>query len=65
MPVQAKARLFVIEADEYDNMFLGLKPQIAVVTSVEHDHPDFFPTLESMYSSLSKNLWTCFLTMER
>jgi UDP-N-acetylmuramate--alanine ligase len=46
-----KGRLFVIEADEYDNMFLGLKPQIAVVTSVEHDHPDFFPTLESTYSA--------------
>jgi UDP-N-acetylmuramate--alanine ligase len=46
-----KSRLFVIEADEYDNMFLGLKPQIAVVTSIEHDHPDFFPTLEAMYKS--------------
>lgn len=46
-----KGRLFVIEADEYDNMFLGLKPQIAVVTSVEHDHPDFFPTPESTYSA--------------
>lgn len=37
-------RLFVIEADEYDYMFLGLAPQIAVVTNVEHDHPDLFPT---------------------
>ena len=49
-----KGKLFVIEADEYDNMFLGLKPQIAVVTGVEHDHPDFFPTLESMYSAFEK-----------
>lgn len=37
-------RLFVIEADEYDYMFLGLKPAIALVTNVEHDHPDLFPT---------------------
>lgn len=35
---------FVIEADEYDNMFLGLRPNVAVVTNVEWDHPDFFPT---------------------
>jgi UDP-N-acetylmuramate--alanine ligase len=49
-----KGKLFVIEADEYDNMFLGLKPQIAVVTSVEHDHPDFFPTPESTYSAFEK-----------
>jgi UDP-N-acetylmuramate--alanine ligase len=35
---------FVIEADEYDRMFLGLKPHFAVVTNIEHDHPDIYPT---------------------
>ncbi|MBN1201655.1 MAG: UDP-N-acetylmuramate--L-alanine ligase [Anaerolineae bacterium] len=40
--------LFVIEADEYDHMFLGLRPRIAVVTNIEHDHPDCFPTLENL-----------------
>jgi len=49
-----KGKTFVIEADEYDNMFLGLKPQIALVTSIEHDHPDFFPTLESRYLAFEK-----------
>jgi len=39
-----KGNLFVIEADEYDHMFLGLKPSIEVITNVEHDHPDCFPT---------------------
>lgn len=38
---------FIIEADEYDNMFLGLTPHIEVVMSLEHDHPDCFPTRES------------------
>jgi UDP-N-acetylmuramate--alanine ligase len=38
---------FVIEADEYDRMFLGLEPAIAVITNVEHDHPDCYPTFES------------------
>lgn len=37
---------FVIEADEYDYMFLGLNPSRAVITNVEHDHPDLFPTEE-------------------
>lgn len=37
---------FVIEADEYDRMFLGLNPAIAVVTNIEHDHPDCYPTEE-------------------
>ncbi len=42
---------FVIEADEYDRMFLGLKPRIAVVTNLEHDHPDCYPKFEDMYSA--------------
>ncbi|MGE5072924.1 MAG: UDP-N-acetylmuramate--L-alanine ligase [Anaerolineae bacterium] len=40
--------LFVIEADEYDRMFLGLKPRIEVITNVEHDHPDCYPTYADM-----------------
>ncbi|MBI3160865.1 MAG: UDP-N-acetylmuramate--L-alanine ligase [Chloroflexi bacterium] len=42
---------FVIEADEYDRMFLGLKPQIEVVTNLEHDHPDCYPTFDDMRSA--------------
>ena len=49
-----KGNAFVIEADEYDNMFLGLKPQIEVVTSIEHDHPDFFPTFAAVFESFEK-----------
>jgi UDP-N-acetylmuramate--alanine ligase len=40
-----KGSAFVIEADEYDRMFLGLSPQIIVITNVEHDHPDCYPTV--------------------
>jgi UDP-N-acetylmuramate--alanine ligase len=36
---------FVIEADEYDRTFLGLRPRIAVVTNIEMDHPDCYPEL--------------------
>ena len=35
---------FVLEADEYDRMFLGLRPTVAVVTNVEWDHPDCYPS---------------------
>jgi UDP-N-acetylmuramate--alanine ligase len=40
--------VFVIEADEYDHMFLGLRPDVAVITVVEWDHPDIFPTLQAL-----------------
>jgi len=39
-------KVFVVEADEYDYMFLGLRPNIAVVTNIEWDHPDFFKTAD-------------------
>lgn len=45
---------FVIEADEYDNMFLGLKPNIIVLTSVEWDHPDFFKTESAVLKSFGE-----------
>ncbi|MBN1995678.1 MAG: UDP-N-acetylmuramate--L-alanine ligase [Anaerolineae bacterium] len=40
--------VFIIEADEYDHMFLGLRPIVAVITTVEWDHPDIFPTRQSL-----------------
>ena len=42
---------FVIEADEYDHMFLGLRPRIEVITNLEHDHPDIYPTFEDIYAA--------------
>ncbi len=42
-----RSDVLVIEADEYDNTFHALQPLIAVVTTVDHDHVDVFPTRES------------------
>ena len=44
---------FIIEADEYDYMFLGLSPKVAVITNVEHDHPDCFPTENEYFQAFS------------
>jgi UDP-N-acetylmuramate--alanine ligase len=35
--------VFVAEADESDRSFLVFRPDLAVVTNLEHDHPDEFP----------------------
>ncbi|MEW5871366.1 MAG: UDP-N-acetylmuramate--L-alanine ligase [Chloroflexota bacterium] len=45
---------FVIEADEYDRMFLGLRPSLAVVTNIEHDHPDCYPTAADFYQAFQE-----------
>jgi len=49
-----KGKAFVIEADEYDHMFLGLKPKIAVITNIEHDHPDCYPTPEDFFKAFDQ-----------
>lgn len=41
-------RYFVAEADEYDRSFLWLAPDVAIITNIEHDHPDIFPTFEDV-----------------
>ena len=49
-----KGAAFVIEADEYDRMFLGLKPRYEIVTNVEHDHPDCYPTLADFQAAFAE-----------
>ncbi len=40
--------LFVAEADESDRSFLVYRPDLAVITNVEHDHPDEFADLPAV-----------------
>jgi UDP-N-acetylmuramate--alanine ligase len=51
--VSGKGEYFVLEADDYKRAtddprpkFLDLSPYAAIITSIEHDHPDMYPTLE-------------------
>jgi UDP-N-acetylmuramate--alanine ligase len=39
-------RLFVVEADEYDQAFLALQPTIAIVNNVEADHLECYGSVE-------------------
>jgi UDP-N-acetylmuramate--alanine ligase len=47
---------FVVEADEYDRTFLGLRPRIAVVTNIEMDHPDCYPELDDLVEAFREFL---------
>ena len=44
----------VVEADEYDHSFLWLRPEIAVVTNVDYDHPDLFPDLDAYDAAFAR-----------
>jgi len=51
----------VIEGDEYDTAFfeksakfLHYRPEVAILTSIEHDHVDVYPSLESYLDAFRK-----------
>lgn len=46
-----KGDVFVAEADESDGTFTHFEPDIAVVTNVELDHPDYFESVEAVYEA--------------
>jgi len=54
---------FVIEGDEYDTAFfektakfLHYRAEVVILTSIEHDHIDIYPTLESYLEAFEKLL---------
>ncbi|MBU4380750.1 UDP-N-acetylmuramoyl-L-alanyl-D-glutamate--2,6-diaminopimelate ligase [Candidatus Parcubacteria bacterium] len=49
-----ESKNFVVEADEFGNAFLGLTPQIVVLTHLENDHTDYFKSFNDMLGSYRK-----------
>jgi UDP-N-acetylmuramate--alanine ligase len=45
---------FVAEADESDRSFLRLKPRIAVITNIDHEHLDAYRDFEDLQQSFVK-----------
>ncbi|NLD86654.1 MAG: UDP-N-acetylmuramate--L-alanine ligase [Clostridiales bacterium] len=46
--------MFIAEACEYYNSFLSFRPTVAVINSIDMDHPDFFRDLEDVKSSFRR-----------
>jgi len=45
---------FVYEADEYDRNFLSFFPEISLITGIDWDHPDIYPTRESYLQAFNE-----------
>ena len=43
-----KGNILIIEADEYDKSFLEIYPDIAIITSIDADHLDFYQNKRSL-----------------
>lgn len=52
--VKGSSDLFVIEACEYKDHLLELSPEMLVITNLEWDHTDYFPSLEALQESFKK-----------
>ncbi|GAA3608472.1 UDP-N-acetylmuramate--L-alanine ligase [Secundilactobacillus similis] len=44
------ARFFVYEADEYRRHFLATKPDYAIMTNIDFDHPDYYKDIDDVFS---------------
>ncbi|MBI2036272.1 UDP-N-acetylmuramate--L-alanine ligase [Candidatus Microgenomates bacterium] len=61
---QGKGKYFIAEADEYANepafdktpKFLYQKPEIAIVTNIDFDHPDMFADIDAVRNSIRQFL---------
>lgn len=51
-----KGKYFVTEADEFNDNFLVSVPDIAIVTSIEMDHPEYFKNFDDYKKSFVKFL---------
>ncbi len=54
------AEYFIYEADEFDRNFLAFKPHLSLITGIDWDHPDIYPTRESYNQAFRQ-----FLTQSR
>jgi len=50
----SEGQCFIYEADEYDRNMLHFKPVITVLTALDYDHPDIYPTVEEYKKAFQK-----------
>lgn len=52
--LQGDSDLLVVEACEYRDHLLELSPEVLVITNLEWDHTDYFPTLAALQATFRK-----------
>ena len=51
-----RSEYFIYECDEYDRNFLNFFPYLSLITSVDYDHPDTYPTKQEYMVAFQKFL---------
>lgn len=52
--LQGSSDLFVVEACEYRDHLLELTPEVLIITNLEWDHTDYFPTLAALQATFRR-----------
>lgn len=53
-----QGRDFIYESCEYKDSFLSFYPDVAVILNIDHDHVDYFLTMEQMVESFRQSIKT-------
>lgn len=54
--LEPDAEYFVYECDEYDRNFLSFTPFFSLISGIDYDHPDVYPTRENYYAAFREFL---------
>jgi UDP-N-acetylmuramate--alanine ligase len=54
-----KSQFFVYECDEFDRNFLSFHPHTALITGIDWDHPDIYPSRQEYYQAFHGFLGQC------
>jgi UDP-N-acetylmuramate--alanine ligase len=49
-----KSRYFIYECDEFDRNFLSFYPEVSMISGIDWDHPDIYPTREGYYEAFGE-----------
>lgn len=50
----ARSQYFIYECDEFDRNFLHFEPFLSLITSIDYDHPDAYPTQDDYLMAFSE-----------
>lgn len=50
------SQYFIYEADEFARNFLAFRPTLSVITGIDYDHPDIYPTRDSYNAAFKEFL---------
>lgn len=53
---QSGSEYFVYECDEFNRNFLSFEPAVSLITGIDWDHPDIYPTREDYYAAFTEFL---------